>query len=221
MMCLKNMRDTFISFIVEPTVVDPCASSPCGPNARCNDGICTCLPEYQGDPYVGCRPECVLNTDCLQNRACIRNKCVDPCPGTCGINAECLIYSHVPMCSCPNGMVGNAFVQCNIVEGTIFFQPLIYLTRLLVIILHTEYLWVHSCIYLILTSILELIIEVYIDLLSLMYVYKTKKRRILDILWILINLLSNVKLFPKYFFAYLKFVRCMYIFILYDVSIHF
>ncbi|KAF3421640.1 hypothetical protein E2986_11478 [Frieseomelitta varia] len=100
----------------EPTVVDPCASSPCGPNARCNDGICTCLPEYQGDPYVGCRPECVLNTDCLQNRACIRNKCVDPCPGTCGVNAECLIYNHVPMCNCPNGMVGNAFVQCNIVE---------------------------------------------------------------------------------------------------------
>ena len=112
------MRNIFVPFIAEPNVVDSCASSPCGPNARCDNGVCTCLPEYQGDPYVGCRPECVLNTDCPLNRACIRNKCVDPCPGTCGLNAECRVYNHVPMCSCPSGMVGNAFVQCNILQGT-------------------------------------------------------------------------------------------------------
>ena len=99
-------------------MVDACASSPCGPNARCEGGICTCLTDYQGDPYVGCRPECVLNTDCAQNRACLRNKCVDPCPGTCGRNAECLVYNHVPMCSCPSGMVGNAFVLCTVAQGT-------------------------------------------------------------------------------------------------------
>lgn len=116
--CLKKMRNIFIPFIAEPNVVDSCASLPCGPNARCDNGVCTCLPEYQGDPYVGCRPECVLNTDCPLNRACIRNKCVDPCPGTCGLNAECRVYNHVPMCSCPSGMVGNAFVQCNILQGT-------------------------------------------------------------------------------------------------------
>lgn len=109
----------FNRFTAEPTVTDPCASSPCGSNARCDNGICSCLPEYQGDPYVGCRPECVLNTDCPQNLACIRNKCVDPCPGTCGRNAQCMVYNHVPMCSCPSGMVGNAFVQCTVLQGTI------------------------------------------------------------------------------------------------------
>lgn len=39
--------------------------------------------------YEGCRPECVLSSDCPSDKACIRNKCKDPCPGVCGLNAEC------------------------------------------------------------------------------------------------------------------------------------
>ncbi|KAK1117042.1 hypothetical protein K0M31_017089 [Melipona bicolor] len=46
--------------------------------------MCTCLPEYRGDPYYGCRPECVQNPDCPLDRACNRNKCFDPCTGVCG-----------------------------------------------------------------------------------------------------------------------------------------
>lgn len=105
------------SLIASPIIIDPCDLNPCGSNARCNNGICTCLPEYQGDPYVGCRPECVTNTDCALDRACIRNKCMDPCPGTCGQNALCSVYNHIPMCTCPAGMAGNAFVQCSILAG--------------------------------------------------------------------------------------------------------
>lgn len=96
---------------------DPCNPSPCGPNAQCKSGQCTCLPEYQGDPYRGCRPECVLNNDCPRNRACVRNKCIDPCPGTCGQNAECTVINHVATCSCIQGFIGNAFVQCNPIPG--------------------------------------------------------------------------------------------------------
>lgn len=96
----------------EPVNDDPCDPSPCGPNAECNDGICSCIAEYQGDPYSGCRPECVLNSDCSRDKACIRNKCKDPCPGTCGSNAICDVFNHIPMCSCPEGMNGNAFVEC-------------------------------------------------------------------------------------------------------------
>lgn len=92
---------------------DPCNPSPCGSNAQCSNGECTCLPEYQGDPYRGCRPECVLNSDCPRDKACSRNKCVDPCPGTCGQNAICEVINHIPMCSCPQGMSGNAFISCN------------------------------------------------------------------------------------------------------------
>lgn len=92
---------------------DPCYPSPCGPNANCRDGICTCIPEYQGDPYIGCRPECVLNDDCPKDQACIRQKCKNPCPGTCGVQAICDVVNHIPICSCPTGMSGNPFVQCS------------------------------------------------------------------------------------------------------------
>lgn len=78
----------------------------------CNNGICSCLPEYHGDPYTSCRPECVLNSDCPRHMACLRSKCVDPCPGTCAQNAFCEVLNHIPMCSCPGGMEGNAFLQC-------------------------------------------------------------------------------------------------------------
>lgn len=99
---------------------DPCNPSPCGSNAICKErngaGSCTCLKEYFGDPYVGCRPECVTNSDCDKSKACSNNKCVDPCPGTCGINAECLVVNHVPSCSCIPGYTGEPTLQCLIIE---------------------------------------------------------------------------------------------------------
>jgi len=98
-----------------PPAVDLCNPSPCGPNSQCHDGVCTCLPEYQGDPYAGCRPECVLSTDCPRNRACIRNKCADPCPGTCGQGALCDVLNHIPSCSCPEGFTGDPFILCRAV----------------------------------------------------------------------------------------------------------
>ena len=77
----------------------PCNPSPCGANAKCeernNAASCTCLPEYSGDPYVECRPECILNQDCPYTKTCLRNKCIDPCPGLCGANAECVVAMHV------------------------------------------------------------------------------------------------------------------------------
>lgn len=54
----------------------------------------------------------MLNSDCSRDRACVGNKCIDPCPGTCGILAVCDVIGHVPMCSCPRGMIGNAFIRC-------------------------------------------------------------------------------------------------------------
>lgn len=72
--------------------INPCVPSPCGANAECKArngvGSCTCLLEYYGDPYTGCRPECVQNSECDRSKACINNKCKDPCPGVCGVNAS-------------------------------------------------------------------------------------------------------------------------------------
>lgn len=98
---------------------DLCNPSPCGANANCANGICSCIPGYGGDPYHGCRPECVLNSECPRDKACIRSKCVDPCPGTCGQAALCDVINHIPMCSCPPGYTGNAFVSCRIAESRI------------------------------------------------------------------------------------------------------
>lgn len=81
---------------------------------------------YIGNPYTGCRPECVLNTDCPRDRACVRNQCQDPCPGTCATNAVCNVINYTPMCSCPTGFEGNAFVMCNPVQGIPLFSA--YLT---------------------------------------------------------------------------------------------
>lgn len=105
---------------IESVAIDPCNPTPCGPNAECRHGICTCLTEYHGDPYIECRPECVLNNDCPREKACIRNKCLDPCPGTCGTNAVCSMINHIPMCSCLTNYEGNAFIMCNPIPGIYF-----------------------------------------------------------------------------------------------------
>lgn len=112
--------------LIEPTIEEnPCLPSPCGANANCNDGVCTCFSNYVGNPYSGCRPECIINTDCPRDRACMRNRCQDPCPGTCASNAACNVINHIPMCSCPSGFEGNAFVMCTTVQGRYSFYCLI------------------------------------------------------------------------------------------------
>lgn len=98
---------------IETVSEDPCNPSPCGPNAQCNNGVCTCLAEYQGDPYLGCRPECVLNTDCPLTQTCLRNKCVDPCI----LVIKMQFATYTIMCTCPAGMTSNAFVFCNSFRG--------------------------------------------------------------------------------------------------------
>lgn len=94
----------------------PCEPSPCGTNAICREsngvGSCSCLQDYIGDPYEGCRPECTQNSDCSKTMACMGLKCRDPCPGTCGLQACCETINHIPACSCNPGYTGNPFNYC-------------------------------------------------------------------------------------------------------------
>ena len=95
---------------------DPCEPNPCGSysnpparrNTRCD---CSCLPGMTGFP-PNCRPECLHNIDCPTDKACKNQKCVDPCPGLCGRNANCIVRNHNPYCVCQNGFVGDPFSSC-------------------------------------------------------------------------------------------------------------
>lgn len=110
---IKKSGNRLITFSgTEPIVHDPCNPSPCGPNALCRDGDCECLPEFIGNPFEACRPECILNSECPRDKSCLRNKCKDPCPGVCGQNAQCDVVNHIPVCSCVIGYVGDPFVSC-------------------------------------------------------------------------------------------------------------
>lgn len=107
--------------ITPPTTpANPCSPTPCGSNARCRienaNAVCECLPEHHGNPYVSCRPECLGNSDCPLNRACVHQKCADPCPGTCGSEAQCFTTNHVPICTCPIGTTGDALRACYRIE---------------------------------------------------------------------------------------------------------
>lgn len=55
-----------------------------------------------------------VNEDCSSNRACINNRCVDACAGTCASNALCETRNHVPVCYCPPGYAGDPFTRCEI-----------------------------------------------------------------------------------------------------------
>lgn len=116
----KHLRYTLVSIFLTEIVYDhltPCEPNPCGANAVCRElngiGSCQCISDYFGDPYQNCRPECLINSDCPSNQACVQNKCKDPCPGTCGQNADCRIINHVPSCICRTGFSGDPYRYCN------------------------------------------------------------------------------------------------------------
>ena len=104
--------------------IDPCNPSPCGENALCQNrqraAGCQCIPDYFGDPYVACRPECTINSECPANKACNNLKCVDPCPGLCGINAQCRVLNHIATCTCVQGYVGDPLTSCQLIPQSRF-----------------------------------------------------------------------------------------------------
>ena len=102
-----------------PEKIEPCNPSPCGINAQCTDrgqaASCSCIRDYTGNPYVECKPECTVNSECPNVKACINNRCGDPCPGVCGAHATCYVSNHAPMCRCDAGYTGDAFVSCRLI----------------------------------------------------------------------------------------------------------
>lgn len=100
---------------LRPLPPNPCVPTPCGPNSVCQvvsgQAQCGCQANMIGSA-PNCRPECSISSDCPSNQACINQKCIDPCPGSCASNAECRVVSHRPVCSCLTGYSGNGFDEC-------------------------------------------------------------------------------------------------------------
>jgi hypothetical protein len=99
-----------------PDKSNSCERIRCGANARCREFngqvTCVCPPGFYGDAYLACRPECVINSDCDRDSACVNNRCIDPCAGACGLNSMCTCVNHVPICHCPEQHTGDPFVSC-------------------------------------------------------------------------------------------------------------
>ena len=101
--------------------VDECLDYPCHTSATCTNVPgsykCSCALNTVGDPYGGngCETpnECNSDSECFGEQACFRNgagvnKCVDPCASAvCGINSDCQVQKHKPVCVCQVGYFGD------------------------------------------------------------------------------------------------------------------
>ncbi len=86
---------------------DPVRSFPCLP--ACMKLVVT--------PSISVKKgECDHDPECPNNRACIDNRCLDPCQdpqySSCGSGAECHTSLHRPICQCLVGWAGNPHEQC-------------------------------------------------------------------------------------------------------------
>lgn len=123
LICFFTARDV-------PVIVNPCVPSPCGPNSVCrahdDRAVCTCVAGMLGTP-PNCRPECLIHQDCPSNRACLQQKCQDPCVGSCGLYANCVAQNHQPVCFCEPGYEGDPYSGCSQRQGRCCMFSKLYL----------------------------------------------------------------------------------------------
>lgn len=112
--CYLNLNCNFTA-LHDNIPTNVCQPSPCGPNSICrnNNGqaACSCSPDYIGIP-PGCHPECVISSECSSDKACVNKKCVNPCKDACGINTDCRVVNHSPICYCRIQYSGDPFTRC-------------------------------------------------------------------------------------------------------------
>lgn len=101
---------------------DPCLIvSLCAPTAECkaerHRAVCRCPAGYRGDPFVSCKKkECTRDQDCPSDRACIQEKCENPCTikQQCGTHARCFVEQHTVQCACDPPWTGDPKRQCTL-----------------------------------------------------------------------------------------------------------
>ncbi|KAJ8664368.1 hypothetical protein QAD02_006030 [Eretmocerus hayati] len=95
----------------------------CGVDKTCQlkGGLlqCLCSPSDSNmTPDCRMRPlipnsYCFVPDDCPNHQMCVKEKCRNPCDNvTCGMNAECFVKDHEPVCLCKNGFKGDPYLWC-------------------------------------------------------------------------------------------------------------
>ena len=59
---------------------------------------------------------CASNNDCPDYTACENRKCINPCAekDPCARNAYCKVIRHKPVCTCPDGYIGDPTTSCEL-----------------------------------------------------------------------------------------------------------
>lgn len=114
---------------VDPCVVlEPCqrpAICEVTPTSPVRTMLCICPDGYVSRGKGGCKPTpgikevggCISDSDCPADKSCLNSVCRDPC--NCGLNAECRIKDHKPVCTCRQGFEGNPEFECSKIECSI------------------------------------------------------------------------------------------------------
>ena len=59
---------------------------------------------------------CDWNSHCPDDTACDNRQCINPCAigDPCDSSAICKVINHEPVCTCPDGYIGNLNTRCEL-----------------------------------------------------------------------------------------------------------
>ena len=59
---------------------------------------------------------CDNNNDCPDHTSCRNRLCINPCAldDPCSANANCKVLNHEPVCTCPDGYIGDPTISCEL-----------------------------------------------------------------------------------------------------------
>ena len=79
---------------------------------------------------------CASNSDCPDYTACENRKCINPCAekDPCARNAYCKVIRHKPVCTCPDGYIGDPTTSCELRKYTFLnFTQVVRLGNMIII----------------------------------------------------------------------------------------
>ncbi|CAL4121255.1 unnamed protein product, partial [Meganyctiphanes norvegica] len=94
---------------------EACSGIACGENGECfwdevqKKADCRCKGNDQYDPSTGQCQECVGNSNCQHDQACLSGTCRRVCDGACATGGQCTSQNHVAKCTCNGELKGNPY----------------------------------------------------------------------------------------------------------------